>query len=126
VQGVSAVPVLMLCGASSPWTVGRLRSIVTTRGDPRASLPTKAPPRPVREMSDFELCRIWRHSCTWLDAASGPIETSAVVRVRHECLTELENRHPHAVASWLASWPQSSAVLNRYITAETLLDQPTP
>ncbi len=126
VQGASALLVLLLCGASSPWTVGRLRSVTITRGDPRASLLANTRPWPDREMSDLELCRIWRLSFTWLGAASGPIEKAAIVRARQECLAELESRHPDAVAAWLASWPESSAVLDRYITAEAFRDQPTP
>jgi hypothetical protein len=54
-------------------------------------------------LSSLELCRMWRSTHRYLQAARTPLELVACARLREMLLDELEFRHPDAVAAWLAA-----------------------
>jgi hypothetical protein len=54
-------------------------------------------------LSSLELCRMWRSTHRYLQAARTPLELVACARLREMLLDELDSRHPDAVAAWLAA-----------------------
>ena len=53
-------------------------------------------------LGDGELCQVWRSSHHHLVAAPSIGEAVACVRLRQLVLNELDSRHPHEVAAWVA------------------------
>ena len=123
-NGGAAILALVLCCASSPRALGHVRAVKALLGHREADPPwANEAARPIQDMSDVELCRTWRESSKALRDGRGPIAKSAIVRLRQDCLAELEGRHPDAVEVWLASWPDASSGPEKYLNARNLGDQ---
>lgn len=75
-------------------------------------------------MSDGELCATWRRSFVRLQRARDAEVRLQVVRLRAECLEELERRHPRAVRAWLASGTRASGDPTPFITARHVAADP--
>lgn len=70
----------------------------------------------VREMTDAELCREWRHSFVTLQAARLPHELARVVAQRQVYLDEMERRSPTALQAWLESGARAAGGPDRFLT----------
>ncbi|MHA7155883.1 hypothetical protein [Arthrobacter sp. TMN-50] len=64
--------------------------------------------QPVRQLSEADLCRIWR--CTYLVVirASTAHDLNRLGTLRGDCLDELERRDPAAFAAWVKSGARAS------------------
>lgn len=77
----------------------------------------------VREMSDAELCREWRHSFVTLQAARSPHGLARVVAQRQVYLDEMERRSPTALQAWLESGARAAGGPDRFLTRRRHDDQ---
>lgn len=75
------------------------------------------------EMTDAELCRVWRHSFVTLQAARSPHELARVVAQRQVYLDEMERRSPTALQAWLESGARAAGGPDRFLTKRRHDDQ---
>lgn len=80
----------------------------TPWGRPAVDEPSAEPTSQLGLLDDEALCLAWRRSFVRLEAARSAAERLAVVEQRERYLDELQRRHPHGLAAWLASGARAS------------------
>ncbi|MET0999874.1 MAG: hypothetical protein ABWX73_14250 [Marmoricola sp.] len=80
--------------------------------------PAATPPKTDehRQLSDAELCTMWKSSHAMLRTATTPADKAAVVQLRQDCLDELQRRHPDGLAAWMASGALADDNPQRFLT----------
>jgi hypothetical protein len=68
------------------------------------------------DLSDEELCRLWRSTFWDLKRPHSDGECLALVALRQGCLDELERRHPAALKKWLTSGARASSTPEKFLT----------
>ncbi len=74
------------------------------------------PPTPtVRNLSNLELCTVWRRSFLLLQETAAVQDKLAVVVLRQRCLDEMEHRNTVAFEAWLASGARAAGDPTRFL-----------
>lgn len=82
---------------------------------PRATvLPETSVDLDLADMTDFQLCCLWRHSFWDLAAAASAEERFEIVGQRQQILDELASRNSVALEAWLASDARASSSPERF------------
>ncbi|MBA2465500.1 MAG: hypothetical protein H0V42_11090 [Nocardioidaceae bacterium] len=77
--------------------------------------PTFAQPPAVRDLSDQELCQVWRVSFRALHRAHTTASRQRVVSLRQAYLDEFERRNPAALSAWLHSGARAASGPDKYL-----------
>lgn len=136
--GIGGIPVfgpawlagLVVVGVTSPWMVRQLRLLVfhpphwkdvlrwlDPAADDQNPTPPVGNPAELAELTDRDLCGMWRRSYLQLRRAPEAGARLELVRLRAACLDEMERRHPRAVTAWLASRSARPGDPPRFTTA---------
>lgn len=107
---------LVVVGVAAPRTVRQLRRLIVHPPDWKEALrwldpaadeqkptPPVGNPAELAEMTDRDLCAMWRRSYGDLKRTPEADARLELVRLRAACLNEMERRHPQAFSAWLAS-----------------------
>lgn len=120
-----ALLALLVVLATCPVTVRRLRKTVTrsTTGpaEPWPPLTTVG----MGDLSDHELCMMWRRTFWDLRTHRTPAGLATTVSLRQACLEELERRDPAAVLAWLHSGTTASEGPEQFWSAPRRTDDAT-
>jgi hypothetical protein len=132
--GAATFAVLMLASATSPWVVKRVSRRIhhgATRGGrhtrresdtAQPKLDTQVPP-PLHDLSDRELCRLWRVTFANLQEASSTEVRERIVSLRQACIDELDRRNPGAMRAWFASNPRAASSPDKYLAQSSNEEQ---
>ena len=86
---------------------------------PGSTYPHPLPPGDrVRDLSNQELCRLWRSSFVTLQRAQLPSQVAQIVLLRQVYLDEMDRRDPVAVRAWLAAGARAAGGPDRYLRDE--------
>jgi hypothetical protein len=105
--GVVALPLLGLAVVTAPSV---LKALPTWFGARSAAEETLAvdDTLPLSNLSEHDLCVVWRRSCKAVRKAETSYERMRIVARRQAYLDELERRRPEAFATWLEIGPDAT------------------
>lgn len=121
-------PLWLILGAtmsvSSPPGIAAVRRWVAKipSNRPKPTPPDSAPmqlvPASLENVSDVELCCLWRHTFWDLGTATSPAQHAQIVEHRREILDELIRRNSTAIEAWLATEPRASESPERFFRGD--------